>query len=139
MRRKSGVFDLALPSEDGVRLLLEQHRQAHDQQLRDASSAERCTLRAELKPATNTMSTGLQAVDKALRAGMTVDPGCRGLIAELPGYTWAPNKSTGGFHERPVEVGDDACDALRYAVMEFEPDPENPWAALAGSSAGGVA
>jgi hypothetical protein len=34
-------------------------------------------------------------------------------------------------------VGDDACDALRYAVMEFEPDPSNPWAGM--TNAGGVA
>lgn len=115
--------------------LLEAHRQRHSQELAAAGQGS-CQLRAELKPATNTMSTGLQAVDKALRSGMTVDPSCRGLIAEVPGYTWAPDRK-GGFHERPVEVGDDACDALRYAVMEFEPDPENPWAAL--SRAGGVA
>jgi len=95
-----------------------------------------CQLRVRVKAATNTMSTGLQAVDKALRQGMTVDPSCSGLIGEIPGYTWAPNKQ-GGFHERPVEVGDDACDALRYAVMEFEPDPNNPWAGM--TNAGGVA
>lgn len=107
--------------------LLSQHRTTH---------GSACRLRARVKAATNTMSTGLQAVDKAFRQGMTVDPSCHGLIAEVPGYTWQPNKA-GGFHERPVEVGDDACDALRYAVMEFEPDPNNPWAGL--SSAGGVA
>lgn len=119
------------PSEPSLmgqleRLLLE-HRKVHGSE---------CRLRARVKAATNTMSTGLQAVDKALRQGMTVDPSCAGLIGEIPGYTWAPNKA-GGFHERPVEVGDDACDALRYAVMEFEPDPSNPWAGM--TNAGGVA
>ena len=132
------AYDPSEPQLAGQLLrLLEAHRSSHSQELAAAGQGH-CQLRVELKPATNTMSTGLQAVDKALRQGMTVDPGCRGLIAELPGYTWAPDKK-GGFHERPVEVGDDACDALRYAVMEFEPDPENPWAALAGGPAGGVA
>lgn len=117
--------------------LLEAHRASHSQLLLQEGGGT-CQLRVNLKPAVNTMATGLQAVDKALRGGMLVDPSCRGLIAELPGYTWAPDRK-GGFHERPVEVGDDACDALRYAVMEFEPDPDNPWAALAGGPAGGVA
>lgn len=129
-----GVDILACdPSEPGYmaqlgRLLLE-HRTKH---------GEGCRLRAKVKAATNTVSTGLQAVDKAMRSGMTVDPHCVGLLAELPGYTWAPNRS-GGFHERPVEVGDDACDALRYAVMEFEPDPDNPWAGMRAANVGGVA
>lgn len=121
------------PSEPALmaqleRLLLK-HRGEHGSE---------CRLRARVKAATNTMSVGLQAVDKALRLGMTVDPSCSGLISEIPGYTWAPNKQ-GGYHERPVEVGDDACDALRYAVMEFEPDPNNPWAGMRAGGAGGVA
>lgn len=119
------------PSEpaliEQLRRLLAEHRATHGPE---------CRLRATVKAATNTMSVGLQAVDKALRQGMTVDPTCVGLISEVPGYTWAPNKQ-GGYHEKPVEVGDDACDALRYAVMEFEPDPDNPWAGL--RNAGGVA
>lgn len=121
------------PSEPGLMAqlsrLLDEHRRTH---------GSACTLRARVKAATNTMATGLQAVDKAFRSGMTVDPACAGLIGEVPGYTWAPNKQ-GGFHERPVEVGDDACDALRYAVMEFEPDPTNPWAGMTASQVGGVA
>ena len=129
---KHGVTHVACdPSEpalmEQLRRLLAEHRAGHGPD---------CLLRANVKAATNTMSTGLQAVDKAFRQGMTVDPSCRGLVSEVPGYTWAPNKQ-GGFHEKPVEVGDDACDALRYAVMEFEPDPDNPWAGL--RSAGGVA
>lgn len=130
---ETGVSSVACdPSEPALmaqlQRLLGEHRARHGHE---------CRLRATVKAATNTMSTGLQAVDKAFRSGMTVDPSCRGLIAEVPGYTWAPNKQ-GGFHERPVEVGDDACDALRYAVMEFEPDPDNPWASI-GPTAGGVA
>ena len=41
----------------------------------------------------------------------------------------------GGFKEKPIEINDDACDALRYAVIAFAPDPDNPWARLAGKQA----
>lgn len=91
-----------------------------------------------MEPAVNDVDAGIQAVTRAIRDGMTVDPSCAGLLAEMPGYTWAPDRS-GGFRERPVEVGDDACDALRYAVIGFSPDPSNPWAALAGKTASAVA
>ena len=68
-------------------------------------------------PATNDVLPGINAVAAAIRQGMTIDPACRGLLTELPTYRWAPERSTGGFKEKPVEEGDDACDALRYAVM----------------------
>jgi phage terminase large subunit len=67
---------------------------------------------------------------------MFVSPSCAGLLGEVPGYTWAPDR-LGGFHDRPIDENDDACDALRYAVMAHEPDPDNPWASL--TNAGGVA
>lgn len=60
---------------------------------------------------------GINAVAAAFRQGMTIDPRCVGLVTELPNYRWAPERSTGTFKEKPVEEGDDACDALRYAVM----------------------
>ena len=89
--------------------------------------------------ARNDVAPGIGAVSMALSKGMTVDPNCRGLLGELPGYTWAPNKA-GGFHEKPIDINDDACDALRYAVVALTPDLEdNPWAALAGQRVGGVA
>lgn len=88
--------------------------------------------------ATNDVDPGLQAVSRRIKEGLTVDPGCTGLLTEMPSYTWMPNKA-GGFHERPIEINDDACDALRYAVMAYEPDPGNPWAALTGRVSGGVA
>lgn len=67
--------------------------------------------------ATNDVGPGINAVAAAIRQGMTVDPSCEGLLSEIPNYRWAPERSTGGFKEKPVEEGDDACDALRYAVM----------------------
>jgi phage terminase large subunit len=70
---------------------------------------------------------------------MTIAPSCGGLLGELPGYTWAKDKS-GGFHEKPIDINDDACDALRYGIVALtDALSANPWAALAGKSAGGVA
>ncbi len=90
-------------------------------------------------PARNDVGPGIGAVSTAIARGMSVDPNCRGLLGELPGYTWAPNRA-GGFHEKPIDINDDACDALRYAVVALSPDMEdNPWAALAGQRVGGVA
>ena len=67
--------------------------------------------------ATNDVAPGINAVAAAMRQGMTIDPACAGLLTELPNYRWAPERSTGGFKDKPIEEGDDACDALRYAVM----------------------
>ena len=67
-------------------------------------------------PANNAVLPGIDAVAAAIKDGMTVDPRCQGLLGELPGYTWAPDRK-GGLQERPVEINDDACDALRYGVM----------------------
>jgi phage terminase large subunit len=118
------------PSEPGLMAELARHLITHRQ------GHSGCRLRTRVEPARNDVLTGIQAVDKQIRLGLIVDPTCQGLLGELPGYTWAPNRA-GGFFERPVEVNDDACDALRYAVMALEPDPDNPWASLV--SAGGIA
>ena len=94
-----------------------------------------CTLHATVVGARNDVTPGLQAVDRQFREGMTVDPSCVGLLGEIPGYVWQSGRL--GLTEKPVEINDDACDALRYAVMAFEADPDNPWMSL--RSAGGVA
>lgn len=120
------------PSEPG---LMDQLARGLAQHRRDHAG---CRLRASVTSAVNDVLPGIAAVDKALRDGMTIDPTCALLLSEVPGYTWMPAKG-GGYQERPVEIDDDACDALRYAVMAFEPNPANPWAALAGTRAGGVA
>ena len=92
-----------------------------------------------VEAARNAVSPGISAVATAIAKGLTVAPSCTGLLGEMPGYTWAPNRM-GGFHEKPIEVNDDACDALRYAVVGLTPSlDENPWAMLAGTSVGGVA
>lgn len=70
--------------------------------------------------ANNSVHVGLTAVMKALKAGMTVSPACTGLLEEIPGYTWQTNRT--GMQEKPIEVNDDACDALRYAVLALDPN-----------------
>jgi phage terminase large subunit len=88
--------------------------------------------------AQNAVLPGIDAVSIAFANGMTIDPACAGILGELPGYTWKPNKA-GGFHEAPIEVNDDAADALRYGVVGITGALEdNPWAQLAGQSVGGV-
>ncbi len=92
-----------------------------------------------IEGARNDVAPGIGAVSMAIARGMTVAPSCTGLLGELPGYTWAPNRQ-GGFHEKPIDINDDACDALRYAVVALEKSlDENPWAALAGERVGAVA
>lgn len=87
-----------------------------------------------IEAARNDVDAGIQAVSAAIHDGMTIDPSCEGLLGEMPGYTWATDRG-GGFKERPIEINDDACDALRYGVIAFAPDPDNPWARLAGKTA----
>lgn len=85
--------------------------------------------------ARNDVLPGVQSVQRAIRAGMSIDPACVGLLGEIPGYTWQPSRN--GLVEQPVKVGDDACDALRYAIFSLEPSAGG-WGAVTGS-AGGVA
>lgn len=85
-----------------------------------------------MMPANNDVDPGLQAVATELKAGMTISPDCHGLLGEIPGYTWAPNRG-GGFKEEPVKVNDDACDALRYGVMALT--YLGPW----GNAGSGIA
>lgn len=92
-----------------------------------------------VEPAHNAVLPGIDAVSQAIARGMTVEPAAAGLLGELPGYTWAPNRA-GGFHEKPIEMNDDACDALRYLVVGITRAlDENPWAGLVGQRVGGVA
>ena len=127
-RHDVGAF-VCDPSEPGLMAELERGLANHRAGHRD------CALGARVQGAQNDVTPGLQAVDRAFREGMTVDPSCEGLLNEIPGYVWQSNRL--GLTEKPIEINDDACDALRYAVMAFEPDPENPWGSL--RSAGGVA
>jgi PBSX family phage terminase large subunit len=75
-----------------------------------------------VEPATNDVLPGINAVGAAIAEGLTVSPSCTGLLGEMPGYVWAPDRLSGGFKEAPIKVEDDACDALRYAVMALRTD-----------------
>jgi phage terminase large subunit len=68
-------------------------------------------------PAINDVSPGINVVATAMKGGMTIDPACTGLLNELPAYRWAPDGKSGGLKDQPLKENDDACDALRYAVM----------------------
>lgn len=68
-------------------------------------------------PAKNDVLPGINAVLDAIALGLTISPACDGLLLEIPDYTWAKDRSTDGFKEKPIEIGDDACDALRYLAM----------------------
>lgn len=70
--------------------------------------------------ATNDVLPGITAVERSIQAGMTVSPACTGLLAEIPEYTWQRDRATGLEKEKPAEINDDACDALRYAVMGLD-------------------
>jgi phage terminase large subunit len=68
-------------------------------------------------PAINDVAPGINTVALAMKQGLTIDPRCDGLLDELPAYRWAPQRTTGGLKDEPLKEHDDACDALRYAVM----------------------
>lgn len=71
----------------------------------------------QVVPAINDVGPGINTVATAMKQGMTIDPRCTGLLDELPAYRWAPQRTTGGLKDEPLKENDDACDALRYAVM----------------------
>ncbi len=90
----------------------DQSQPAYIRQCRDAG--------LPMMAATNGVLPGLTAVTHSFQAGMTVDPGCVGLIGEIPGYVWKRDRASGNTIDVPVKVNDDACDALRYGVMGLE-------------------
>lgn len=80
-----------------------------------------------MKEARNDVLPGINAVSEAITRGMTVAPSCSGLLGEIPGYTWQQGRT--GITEKPIEVNDDACDALRYAVFSLTA-PQGGWASV---------
>jgi len=67
--------------------------------------------------ATNDVLPGITAVSDEISRGLTVSPRCTGLLTELPGYAWDTQRGSGMPKDVPIKQNDDACDALRYAVM----------------------
>lgn len=73
--------------------------------------------------ANNAVIEGIGRVATALAEGLTIDPSCVNLIAELESYAYPE----GGKREtdNPIKQNDHAADALRYLVTgEAEPKPE---------------
>jgi hypothetical protein len=96
---------VADPSEPGLILALRQH-------LKGAPVVVN---------ANNDISEGIRRINVALtvRAGGTpgllVSDGCKNLIRELETWSYLTG-SDGKISDTPSDVGDDACDALRYAL-----------------------
>ena len=74
--------------------------------------------------ANNDVLPGITAVTAALAAGMTVSPGCTGLLAEVPAYVWKQERGSGEMADSPMKSNDDACDAWRYANIALSIDTE---------------
>ena len=65
------------------------------------------------------MREGIQLVASAIDAGvLMIHPRCKHLIDEIQGYSWDPKAQQRG-EDKPVKTNDHACDALRYALMEY--------------------
>lgn len=69
--------------------------------------------------APNAVLPGITSVEVAIARGMQVSPKCAGLLGELPEYVWQTDRG-GSQREKPVEIGDDACDAWRYANLGLD-------------------
>jgi PBSX family phage terminase large subunit len=77
--------------------------------------------------ANNDRRFGIAAVHEAIAAGLTVDPSCRGLVAEFGLYAYPPGAATSlgvedgetreDGKDDPVKKDDHALDALRYGVV----------------------
>jgi phage terminase large subunit len=71
-------------------------------------------------PADNDVGRGLAQVATLLaERQLLVSDRCRGLIAEVPGYSW-DDKATEKGEDKPVKVADHSLDGLRYGVVSTE-------------------
>ena len=87
----------------------------------EPENIERCRRKGvRIEPAVNDRKPGLDAVGAAIKAGMTVDPSCTGLLGEIPEYVWLRDRATGKLKEDTVKIKDDGCDALRYGIMALD-------------------
>jgi phage terminase large subunit len=81
--------------------------------------------------ATNDVLPGLTAVTDEITKGLLVSPRCAGLLSEIPGYVWQIERGSGMPKDVPQKVNDDACDALRYAVMALRGTVSGKWSLVA--------
>ena len=63
--------------------------------------------------AENDVIFGIGQVATAFADGLTIDPACVNLMAELEAYHYPENRLDS---DKPVKENDHACDALRYAI-----------------------
>lgn len=74
-----------------------------------------------IAPAKNEVVPGIRTVSSLMAADrLRVHPSCKGLVDELPGYSW-DDKATEKGEDKPMKVADHACDALRYGIHTTEP------------------
>lgn len=71
-------------------------------------------------PADNSVLDGIRLVASLFaQDALRVHESCAGLIDEIGGYSWDPDKSELGLDE-PIKLDDHACDAMRYAIKTSE-------------------
>lgn len=73
-----------------------------------------------LTDAENDVLYGIRLMATLLASGvLKVSDRCKGLIDELPGYSWDP-KATAKGEDKPLKVADHSTDAARYALATTE-------------------
>jgi PBSX family phage terminase large subunit len=71
-------------------------------------------------PADNSVLDGIRTTGSLLSAGhLVVHESARGLIEEIPGYSWDDEAAEKG-EDKPIKSDDHSCDALRYGVRTTE-------------------
>ena len=71
-------------------------------------------------PADNAVLDGIRTVSALMAAGkLKVHRSCKGLLDELPSYSWDEKLAKRGI-DAPIKVDDHSADALRYAVRTTE-------------------
>jgi PBSX family phage terminase large subunit len=71
-------------------------------------------------PADNTVLDGIRTVGSLIAGDrLRIHASARGLIEEIPGYSWDDEKAERG-EDAPIKLDDHSCDALRYGVRTTE-------------------
>jgi phage terminase large subunit len=75
--------------------------------------------------AENDVLYGIRTMSSLLATGnLLVSDRCKGLIGEIPGYSWNPKATDKGLDE-PIKVADHSIDAFRYAIITTETNWRN--------------
>ncbi len=77
-------------------------------------------------PAANAVISGIRLFSSLLVSGrLKIHSSCRGLIDEMPSYSWDPKQAKRGI-DAPLKVADHSIDAARYAIATSEASWRNP-------------